>query len=301
MPYYSAFELNIISDLAFPELLPGYPLAPANCQIRITRGLDGLSSPTKKGVTYQVSRGQFWLSVPNIGRFLVVEGKTIAVEPDKLVDEASLRLFILGPCLSALLIQQQKYVLNGDVVSTGEQACAIIGHAGAGKSVLTQALIAKDHKLLSSGLCVIDSSNRVLPGYPRIQLWSDALKLLSLEKVESRLRPCLEKWSVPVDTNFCHTSLPLQSIYLLSTHHQSEMMLTPLHGFSKFNQLRTHTAHQAALEHLVDIRQYQLQGTFVANQARITKIMRPDIGDTVKALVEIISRDLHSQGLTNEH
>ncbi len=301
MEYYYAFQLNIASELAFPELQAGYPLAEVDCSIRIGHvSSTGLETPTHKTPFYQVARNQFWLSIPDIGRFEVKNGRTITIEPDALVDKASLRLFILGPCLNALLLQQGYYILNGDVFSVNQQhACAIIGHSGVGKSVLTQALLNQDLSLLSSGLCVINSTGQVQSGYPRIQLWTDAIRLLSLEKPEQRIRPLLEKWYVTADHHFCNKAQPLRSIYLLHTHNKPDVSFTPVKGFAKFNQLRSYTAHQSLIEHLVDFRQYQLRGTSLANQIHITKIARPDHGNTVKALVEHISLDL--KGLSHEH
>lgn len=301
MEYYNAFELNIASELTFSELQAGYPLAEVDCYIRIDHvSATGLDAPTQKTPMYQVARHQFWLSIPHIGRFKVEYGQTITIEPDALVDEASLRLFILGPCLSALLLQRGNYVLNGDVFSVNQQyACAIIGHGGVGKSVLTQALLNQHHSLLSSGLCVIDAKGQVQPGYPRLQLWSNALKLLSLEKPEQRIRSSLEKWYVTADHHFCNKAQPLRSVYLLHTHNKPGVSFMPVKGFAKFNQLRGYTAHQSVIEHLVDFRQYQLRGTSLANQIHIAKIARPDNENTVKALVEHICRDL--EGRFHEH
>lgn len=293
MKHYSAFQLNIASEIMLPAFLPTASIAPIDCIIRVDEvSPKGLQNPIKKGVSYQASPGLFWLSVPKIGRFLVENGQFITIEPDNQSDEASIRLFTMGPCLSALLLQQRKFVLHGEAMVTNEKAYAIIGHHGVGKSVLAQALLHQGHQLLSTEFCAINSLGQVLPGYPQIQLWSDAIKLLSLKNPEQRIRPALEKWYVSAEHAFNSNAYPLQKVYVLDTYNKAKLKLQTLQGVAKFNSLRAHGVHQPAVAHFLDIRQHQLQTATLVNQLHMKKIIRPDRKNTVQSLVEMLLRDL---------
>ncbi len=297
MNHYHAFGLHIASDLNLPALQPEIAtnsngsVKTIDCMIRVNHvDPTGLAHPSKKGVTYQASPGYFWLAVPRIGRFLVEKGHTITIDPDPESDEESIRLFTMGPCLSALLLQQGKIVFNGETMVNESKAYALTGFAGTGKSVLAKALTNQGQYLLSTEFSVINTDGEALSGYPEIQLWSDAIRLLSLPKPQHRIRPIIEKWYVSAKDMFKTTSFPLEKIYILETHNKNELQLKPLQGIAKFNALRAHTAHSSTLSSFIDFRQYQLQMAALASRLHITKIIRADKENSVQMLVDMISQ-----------
>jgi hypothetical protein len=299
--YYSAFQLNIASDFELPELFTGSPLANIDCFIKKQDVIHTPDKVSKIGITYRVEKNLFFLSIPHIGAFEVRDGKTISISTAPLVDNETIRLFILGSCLSALLLQQGKYVVNGHVLAIGEHAYALLGYTGVGKSTLALALLNRGHTLLSSGLCVIDHHGQVLPGYARLILWSNTLKMFPENKPCSQIRPSLEKWYIDTENHFYSRPLQLRSAYFLSTYNQTQIQLSPIKGFEKFNEFRNATVHPNSIDHIIDLKTYQLQGMRIANHIYMAKLIRPDKGNTISKLTQTIDDDLKIQGCKNEY
>lgn len=113
MPQYYAFGLHIKSALDVPELLP---MDMARADVCITVGgasTTGLPQPTCVDLYYQAVPGEFWFHVPDIARFHLTDGRRIVVDPEAGADEDSVRLYLLGSCVDALLHQRQLLVLHG--------------------------------------------------------------------------------------------------------------------------------------------------------------------------------------------
>ena len=109
MQSYYAFKLVIRSELFFPELLPLACNTDQDYDVLITFGSvdsQGIRNPLAKSLLYQVNEDSFWLTVPGVARFLISNGNSIVIDPIVGVDEDSIRLFVLGSCMGALLMQQ---------------------------------------------------------------------------------------------------------------------------------------------------------------------------------------------------
>src|SRR3990167_10661167 len=135
---YRAFDLTIQSELPFRELLSNAHMEQDVSQIMITlnavspNGL--LESPSLKTAFYQATKTAFWLHVQQVARFLITNGDQIHIDPLPESDEDSIRLFVLGSCMGALLMQRQLLLLHGNAIKIGEHCVSFIGNSGAGKS-----------------------------------------------------------------------------------------------------------------------------------------------------------------------
>ena len=76
--------------------------------------------------------------------FCIQEGKRIIVSPIEGSDEDEIRLYILGTCMGAILMQRKILPLHGSAVAIDGKAYAIVGDSGAGKSTLASAFLTKD-------------------------------------------------------------------------------------------------------------------------------------------------------------
>jgi serine kinase of HPr protein (carbohydrate metabolism regulator) len=75
--------------------------------------------------------------------FLIQEGRSIIVSPLEEYKEDVIRLYILGSCMGAILMQKRILPLHGSAVAIDGKAFAIIGESGAGKSTLASAFISR--------------------------------------------------------------------------------------------------------------------------------------------------------------
>lgn len=77
---YRAFGLNIESGIELPELNSTESLP--EIYIRLGKTPFSLKEPVLKGVRFEVSAGHFLLSVDNIARYFVENGKNIFITGD---------------------------------------------------------------------------------------------------------------------------------------------------------------------------------------------------------------------------
>ena len=207
--HYRAFGLRIASDLPFLEL---------------SHAADDGTPPdvslmkTDKLIKQENSPQSFYLSVPTVADFWVQRGASISYHPHPSVSQDSLRLFILGSCMGALLQQRGGIILHGNAVSTDGKHCKIfVGESGAGKSTLASWYYLQGAKILADDVCLItiseDGQAYVMPSYPQLKLWQKSADLLGVDTAPLRqLQENYPKFAVPTDEQFMPTPLPFTEI-----------------------------------------------------------------------------------------
>jgi hypothetical protein len=133
----------------------------------------------------QVGRdGTCRLAIKDVASFLVLDGRTVIVEPHGDLDTPAFRGWLLGAVLGMVCHQRGLYPLHAACVRIGGNAIALCGRTGAGKSTLAAALVRRGHALIADDVCVIDFAANgeplVLPSFPRVKLWEDALQALAV-------------------------------------------------------------------------------------------------------------------------
>ena len=297
---YYAFAIRINSELAFPELLgcfnPGLP------DLTIKWGEVsplGLERPHQsKGLFYQATESTFWLHVPNVARFLITHGNQIIIDPVEGVDEDSIRVFVLGSCMGALLIQRDLFLLHGNAIKVGDHCISFVGHSGAGKSTLSGAFFKRGYSILADDVCAVRADGQVMPSFPQIKLWFDAAKRLNIDTQALRkIRPHLEKFAVPLAQQFHPDALPLRMVYILQTHNRAEFKFTPITGMQKLQPLRTNTFRKNYVRGRDKEQSHFKQCAQIASQIGLVRIDRPNDGFKLDELVDLIQHDLTTRKL----
>ena len=304
MALYQAFQLTIQSELEFPEL---YPLSDqhslvADVVIQYGKVSEiGLESPIKKGLFFQAKQDTFWLHIPNIARFLVTYGSQITIDAIPGVDEDSIRVFLLGSCFGALLMQRGLYLLHGNAIQIGQHAISFTGRSGAGKSTLSGAFYKRGYSILADDVCAINAQGNVIPSFPQIKLWADAAAKLTIDTTSLRkIRPNIEKYAVPLGDHFQQQALPLKVIYILNPHNKEEITIQRLSGVEKFKPLRFQSYRPSYLKGLSLDANHKKQCGELANRITLARITRPNSGFSLDQLAEHIELDLKDQGLSRD-
>lgn len=292
---YTAYNMNIDSELALPELLP---LISESCPPDVTIQLasvasGGLPNGQQLGPFLWVDRESLWLQVPNIARFHVQGGNKILIDPEPGIDEDSIRVFLLGSVFGALLFQRGFLVLHGNAIRIGNQCMVCVGDSGAGKSTLAAGFMQRGHEILADDVVPIDSDCRALPGFPRIKLWQDVADRLKIDTSNlRRIRPSLEKFNYPLAAQFVDEPLPIRWIYILNSHHHPQTRFEPIHGLQRFEPLhhntyriRFHQGMALKSEHL------KLCGR-LAGRIRLARVTRPKQGFELDALIDHLLTDM---------
>ena len=305
MHHYHAFELNIESELYFPELLGRSDLAPppAAYDVRIQFGdvrASGLEHALMMRPFCQANAEALWLHVPGVAYFLITQGSQIIIQPYLGVDEDSIRVFLLGSCMGALLMQRDLFLFHGNAVKVGHHCISFVGHSGAGKSTLSGAFFKRGYSILADDVCAVSAAGDVLPSFPQIKLWCDAARHLNIETQSLRnIRPGIEKFAVPLGRHFHPTALPLKVVYVLHSHNKDEFSFTPISGMHKLKPLQNNTYRASYLKGLAKDKFHFGRCGRIANQITLVSIMRPNDGFQLDTLVDLIEADLMARGLSN--
>lgn len=219
---YALCGLRVASDLALPDLLPwtGDGRAP-DIEIHLGDVPDRLETPVHEGPLLQVDAdGTCRYAVPAVAAFLVRGGRQVIVQPRMDPAAADVRVFLLGSVFGILCHQRGLMPLHAGCVEIGGRAVAFAGDSGMGKSTLTAAFLRHGHAVLADDITVVDPAAPggplVLPSFPRIKLWRDALDELGLsDEGLERSRAQLQKFHLPIESGFRTEPLPLDAIYYL--------------------------------------------------------------------------------------
>lgn len=215
---YQLFGLALRSTVALPELescTPGD--AP---QVEIALGaIDFTKDDGSAPEPLVATRFGVVLTVTDVARFCISEGRKIIVEPDSAASGRNVRLFLLGSAMGVLLHQRRILPLHANAIDIEGGAVAFMGQSGAGKSTLAAAFHDSGRGILSDDVCAVTHDGTTFvaqPGIPRLRLWRDAVER-SGRAVDAyeRAFDALDKYTVGTDLNARPAALPLKAIYLL--------------------------------------------------------------------------------------
>lgn len=292
---YRCYGLTLVSDVELPELTPAELRPGEPAEVRITIGTvapEGLPSGQQIGPYLWVTPRQLWLQVPGVARFLIEGGDRITVEGEAGVDGDSIRVFLLGSAFGALLFQRGYLVLHGNAIQVGDQCLITVGRSGAGKSTLAAGFLQRGHALLADDVVPIDAHCRAVPGFPRIKLWQDTADKLGIDTAPlRRIRPHLEKYSLPLHDRFAGAPLPVRWVYLLGTHSEPDFRFEPIQGLRRFQPLRANTYRVRFLEGMaLKAEHLQLCGQ-LAGRIRLVQVTRPEKGFALDELIDRLLDD----------
>lgn len=213
---------RVASGLPLPELLPwtGEERAP-DLTIRLGPVPERLADPRVELPRLQVAAdGACRIAVPGVAAYLVAPdgtGVTIAPAPEATV--ADIRLFLLGTVFAALCYRRGLVPLHASCVRVGDRAVALAGASGIGKSTLAAALLRRGHAVLTDDVTVVDTTRPggplVLPTFPRLRLWRDAMARLDFPTEGAERSRAAEKFHQPLRGDFCARPLPLAAVFHL--------------------------------------------------------------------------------------
>lgn len=216
---YVAYGLGFRSSLELPELASAAAGAGA---VEIRYGPVARAGARATALDYRVRRFPRGLAFiwEDVGALAVSRGRLIRLDPVPGADERLLRLAVLGPGLGTLLRQRGELALHGSAVVVSGRGALFIGQSGWGKSTLAAALYGRGHAVLADDMALLALDGdlpAVVPGYPQLRLWPDALGALGIDsRPLPRLHPRLEKRGLPVPRGFPAAPVPLQRIYVLA-------------------------------------------------------------------------------------
>jgi hypothetical protein len=244
---YRAFGLYITSEIPLPELTKKGELKDF-IDVEITIG-DLTTDWVLTGASIKdvyVKENLVMFLIHDMAIFSIAEGKRIVVSPLAGFSEDEARLYILGTCMGAILLQRKILPLHGSAIVIDGKAYAFVGDSGAGKSTLASAFIKSGYQLLTDDVIAVTLSKDdipvVTPSYPQQKLWQESLNEFGMEI--HQYRPLLDretKYAIPVTSHFTAESIPLAGIFELLKTGKEEIEIHPVQGLERLHTLFYHT------------------------------------------------------------
>lgn len=142
------------------------------------------------------------------------------VEPLTLEDTAT---YLLGPIMGFVMLLRGIVCLHASAIAIGDQAIALVGPAGSGKSTTAAAFSTQGYGVLAEDVVTLDDCDDhflVRPAYPCIRLWPASVKALyGTEDHLPKLTPNWDKCYLDLTERpeqFQQQALKLAAIYLLA-------------------------------------------------------------------------------------
>lgn len=192
--------------------------------------------------------------------------------------------------------QRGHLVLHASAVAMGDRVVAFIAEKGHGKSTMAAALHARGYSLVTDDVLVLeeqpDGPPLVLPSYPQLKLWPDALAQ-AMQRVPDglpRVHPAIEK-RVARLPNGVDRPLPLAALFALRPG--EAIQIRPLRGQEAFLELLLHTYTRVLLEQTRTSARHLQQVGHLARYVPVLALERPpglDLLPDVVAAVETFVR-----------
>jgi hypothetical protein len=306
MIVYKAFGLTVWSNIPMPELIQAKGQRDS---IDIVIEKADLSNVWNQFATepnkFVVKDNMVMFRIPDTAIFSVQDGEKIIVSPMNGADEDKIRLYILGTCMGALLMQRKILPLHGSAIAIDGKAYAFVGESGAGKSTLASAFLSQSFPLMSDDVIAVTFPQGrepwVTPAYPQQKLWKESLMKFGMEA--SRYQPIFEresKFLVPVLTNFIADPLPLAGVFELVKTDETAIDIQPIQGLQRLRTLFCHTFRQSLLSRLGLMEWHFQTATSLSKQIGLYQLRRPSSGFTAPQLAELIletiTKEEHKNG-----
>lgn len=292
---YQAFGLSIVSDIPLPELpYVNNKLDKIDVEIKIEDLSKIWFDLSDKQRSFIVNENRVMFQVPNVVIFSIQGGKTITVSPLEKYEEDMIRLWILGTCMGAILMQRNIFPLHGSAVVINGKAYAFIGDSGAGKSTLASGFIKEGYQFLSDDVIAVSFSQEtyapiVIPSYPQQKLWQDSLTSFGMEIGEYQSICGREKkYSVPVTSQYFSEILPLAGIFELVKTESEEIEVQKIENLERFYALFRHTFRNFLIHDLGLTEWHFNQSADILSKVDMYQLCRPISRFSAPQLVDVI-------------
>lgn len=308
---YRAFGFDLYSDIEFPELPQGEEganlLDNEGIIIQFADLSDEWAEFIDAGRNSDTVSDRVMFRIEGSAMFDIRDGRIISVDAVATADEDELRLFILGSCMGAILMQRGILPLHGSAVVIGGRAYGIIGESGAGKSTLAAAFIQAGYRLASDDVIALSFGAEsmqptVTPSYPQQKLWRQSLDGFGISS--ESLRPIFKretKFAVPLSDGYCSEPIPLAGLFELVKTEKSEPVLEQVSRLERLPLLRIHTYRHFWLDRM-GLTDWHFRLTArLAAAVDIYRLQRPLSGFTAPELVDRILHTLKEEGRTDDN
>ncbi len=232
--------------------------------------------------------------------YLDADVSDIRVRCEQPIPLDDIATFLLGPVFGIVLRLRGVTCLHASAVAFEGRAIAFMGVPGAGKST-TAALFARNgHPVLSDDIAALverGGSLCVLPAYPYVNLWPEALEMLAHSKFSSSSSSsAVDKVRVPLDGNdskFQRDALPLVAVYVLTQRSTDSRapFIEALPPQAALMNLVANTYGNTILDSTMRAQEFRVLGQ-IAESLPIRSLVARDNAAQLARLYDLVCEDL---------
>ena len=292
---YKGFGLYFRSEFEIPQLLTVDQadideLTLVEIKFADLSGFKDADKEKQKKWFWAVDDNRLFIDIEDLASFLVCGGNQILVDPGSDID--SVRLFLLGSAVGALLQQRDYLVLHGAAVLTGGEATVFVAPMGTGKSTLLAGLINKGFNFLCDDVCAIKISKDNIQAFPAshfIKLSQASADKLNLQ-TEGCKKICSEhnKFYVPHHLHWVDQPVPLNRIIVLSADDRDDFELSHIVGVEKIIYLKYNTYRYYYFDELDRQAAHFKMYKQILNEVPIQLLKRPKEGFRIDELADFV-------------
>lgn len=297
---YKAFGLTILSEINLPELSQ---ISKQINQADVVVLIDDLSELWFKMEgehnQFLVKDNIVMFQLPNLATFKIQDGCRITVSPMDGADEDEIRLYVLGTCMGAILMQRRIFPLHGSAVVIQGKAYAFIGDSGAGKSTLAAAFIKKGYQILSDDVIAVSFTQDnhipiIVPSYPQQKLWQESLNAFGMEVSQYLSLFAREtKYAVPVKSQFSTETIPLAGVFELVKTENEGIEICPIQGLERLLMLFRHTYRNFLIPRLGLMDWHFSTSAAIIEKIDTFRLLRSTSEFTAHELVSLVLKNLN--------
>jgi hypothetical protein len=223
------------------------------------------------------------------------------IEPLTLEDTAT---YLLGPVMGFVLLLRGLVCLHASAIAIGNDAIALVGPAGCGKSTTAAALSNRGYSILAEDVVTLDDRVDyflVRPAYPCIRLWPASVKALyGTETHLPKLTPNWDKRYLDLTAHpeqFQQKPLPLAAIYQLGERSDDDAapFIEPLDRSEGLMSLVANTYATKLMDKQMRAREFELL-TRVLNNVPLRRVIPHADPERISKLCDSILNDFESIG-----
>ena len=283
----SIYGLGIVTN----KIIPGVPTSTiASEDLRISFGSFPAWFHTAPGEAFYIADYKSECGEPALRVFRLLDGKYYrfyyADQTQFVIDRSGSEVwaewsapltledtatYLLGPVLGFVMLLRGVVCLHASAVAIGNEAIALVGPAGIGKSTTAAAFAERGYSVLAEDVVTLDDRGDrflVRPGYPCIRLWPPAVKALyGSETHLPKLTPNWDKCYLDLSERFQGEPLPLAAIYQLGErrHQSSAPIVETLDRTSSLMALVANTYATKLMDKQMRAREFELLTRVVGN------------------------------------
>ncbi|MBP3951503.1 aldolase [Bacillus suaedae] len=290
---YTAFGLHILSEITLPELVQTNQHVSRDIVIRENDLRSLWHELAQQNEYFHIQQDFILFHVPNVAIFQMKNGNEILVSPMSEADPDQVRLYILGTCMGAILLQRKILPLHGSAIMIDNKAYAIVGKSGAGKSTLASAFLNRGYYLLSDDVIPVTLTEHntpiVTPAYPQQKLWLESLNQFGMKS--DGYRPIIDretKFAIPVSTQFADQPVQLAGVIELVKTDNNEIEFKPIRNLERLQTLFTHTYRKFFVTPAGLMEWHFDMTAKMVNKIEMYQLRRPEARFTAHELTDLI-------------